>query len=57
MRTSEECLTKASDMVQLATECRTWEMRDHFLELAVNWRNVAREADRQDAAQRDPVSN
>jgi len=57
MRTSDECLTKASDMVRLADECRTWEMRDSFLSLANDWRKAAREADRQDAAERDQISN
>lgn len=50
MRTSDECLTKASDMILRAIACHAEADRDRFLVLSDAWREAAREAQRQDRA-------
>lgn len=44
MRTTLECLAKASEMEERASQCAEPAARVQFLEAAIRWRDLARRA-------------
>jgi len=44
MRTAIECLAKASELEERATQCAEPAARVQFLEAAIQWRDLARRA-------------
>jgi hypothetical protein len=44
MRTALECLAKASEMEERASQCAMLLTRSHYLDAAIRWRDLARRA-------------
>ena len=44
MRSAIECLAKASEMEERASQCATLLTRSHYLDNAMRWRDLARRA-------------